>query len=325
MDLSIIIPAYNCELLIEKCIQSILSEADENVEIIVIDDGSSDNTLDVCLKYEGQNFHAYHKENGGVSSARNKGLELSSGKYVMFVDADDTLLPGWYSTVYRYLSNEYQIVFFGSDFKCDVYTKEEVVSATFGLPASTIQGLLASVWSKVYLRTYIIENGIKFDSRIINGEDLLFSLQASLHAERYKFVRACIYNYFSNAASATHTFQTEYVDSNRLFLIKAERLLEDSTIPRELAGQCIKYSFINGLVILLVRLSYLEAKERRAKFRLFKDPYIRLGIKKYRLGMKEFGLPLYICYTLITVRLYGLASFLLGLRIKRSINKNNTI
>lgn len=90
---SIIIPVYNCETFIEDCIKSILKQEYNNFEIIVVDDGSTDKSLIICQKIatNDNRIHIYHKSNGGVSSARNKGLEHISGDYVLFVDADDML------------------------------------------------------------------------------------------------------------------------------------------------------------------------------------------------------------------------------------------
>ena len=88
---SIIIPVYNVEKYLDKCLKSVLNQTYKNIEIIVINDGSTDNSLKICKKYKDKRIVLIDKENGGVSSARNKGLELASGKYITFVDSDDWL------------------------------------------------------------------------------------------------------------------------------------------------------------------------------------------------------------------------------------------
>ena len=94
MRLSIIIPMYNCAIVIERCLDSI--EVGPDMEVIVVDDGSNDNGSDVVRHY--MEHHSYvrllRKENGGVSSARNVGIEAATGNYIMFIDADDYLVPG---------------------------------------------------------------------------------------------------------------------------------------------------------------------------------------------------------------------------------------
>lgn len=91
VELSVIIPMYNAEKYIERCIKSILKSKEDEVEIIAVDDGSKDHSLEICKKLaaEHSNVHVYSKENGGVSSARNFGLDVAKGRYITFCDADD--------------------------------------------------------------------------------------------------------------------------------------------------------------------------------------------------------------------------------------------
>ena len=93
--ISVIIPVYNAEKYIRKCVQSCLNQTYANIEIIVIDDGSSDQSADICDRFveKDERVHVFHKENGGVSSARNIGLSVARGKFIIFVDADDWIEP----------------------------------------------------------------------------------------------------------------------------------------------------------------------------------------------------------------------------------------
>src|SRR5690554_2626737 len=100
--LSIIVPVYNMEQYIEKCIMSIFLQTYKNIEIILIDDGSTDNSGNLCDKYSviDPRVKVIHKENGGLSSARNAGLEVAMGEYIGFVDPDDWIEPTMYETMY---------------------------------------------------------------------------------------------------------------------------------------------------------------------------------------------------------------------------------
>lgn len=89
MKLSIIIPMYNSELYIEKCVNSVLRQNMEDYEVIVVDDGSSDNSMAILSKIQSLRLHIYSKPNGGQSSARNLGLNKAKGEYVFFIDSDD--------------------------------------------------------------------------------------------------------------------------------------------------------------------------------------------------------------------------------------------
>ena len=87
----IIIPVYNSELYVEKCIDNVLSQTYKNLQVILVNDGSTDNSLELCEKVEDKRVEVYSKPNGGASSARNFGLKYRYGKYVLFVDSDDYL------------------------------------------------------------------------------------------------------------------------------------------------------------------------------------------------------------------------------------------
>ena len=93
MRFSIIIPVYNCDLYLRDCVNSVLSQNYENIEIILIDDGSTDKSGLICDEYAAQNerVRAYHQKNAGVSAARNVGLDMATGTYIVFLDADDIL------------------------------------------------------------------------------------------------------------------------------------------------------------------------------------------------------------------------------------------
>lgn len=111
--LSVIIPVYKVELFLRRCVDSILSQSYKNIEIILVDDGSPDNCPIICDEYAelDSRVRVVHKENGGLCSARNAGLQAARGKYVTFVDSDDYIEPASYSAMMRYmLENEIDMI-----------------------------------------------------------------------------------------------------------------------------------------------------------------------------------------------------------------------
>ena len=100
--ISVIVPIYNVEAYLEKCIKSILSQDYTPLEIILVNDGATDGSGEICDKYAKQyeNITALHKKNGGLSSARNAGMEIMRGEYVSFIDSDDYIAPDMISTLY---------------------------------------------------------------------------------------------------------------------------------------------------------------------------------------------------------------------------------
>ena len=122
MKLSVIIPAYNVEQYVSECLDSILL-SEKDIEVIVIDDGSKDRTLSICEEYckKDVRVKVYAKPNGGVSSARNYGMEKASGEYLLFVDSDDILSESW-DTLLNFLSGD-DIYYFSSEYKINyIYT-----------------------------------------------------------------------------------------------------------------------------------------------------------------------------------------------------------
>ena len=104
IKVSVIIPAYNTEAYMEQCLESLLQQTLKDIEIIVVDDGSSDNTLSILRKYEQQypkKVHVFHKENGGQASARNLALQHAKGEYLGFVDSDDWIDKEMYEEMYQ--------------------------------------------------------------------------------------------------------------------------------------------------------------------------------------------------------------------------------
>lgn len=110
--ISIIVPVYNVEMYLEKCIESILGQTFENFELILVDDGSSDNSAIICDEYskKDKRIKVIHKENGGLSSARNIGLDLAKGEYIGFVDSDDFISPNMFNELYNMIiKNNYDL------------------------------------------------------------------------------------------------------------------------------------------------------------------------------------------------------------------------
>ena len=98
--ISIVIPAYNVEKYIDRCIKSVLDQTYNNLQIIIVNDGSTDSTLEKCQKYRDHRIEVYSKQNGGLSDARNYGIQFAEGKYIAFVDSDDWLAKTMISELY---------------------------------------------------------------------------------------------------------------------------------------------------------------------------------------------------------------------------------
>lgn len=181
--ISIIIPAYNCEGTIEKCILSVINQSFPDWELILINDGSTDSTREICKRYaDFVKIFFYSQQNAGVSSARNFGIKKATGEYLLFVDSDDYLLENALSIIYDSMKEKdicfynYQIVksnkkrsihYISSPKILDISDFKEV------FPEMYLSGYINPPWSKCYKRSIITE---KFEEGLSIGEDLLFNL-----------------------------------------------------------------------------------------------------------------------------------------------------
>lgn len=205
--LSIIIPVYNAEKYLSRCIDSILAQPYKDWELLLVDDGSQDNSRAVCERYCSTEFtpphciRLIHKQNGGVSSARNAGLEQAIGEYVTFVDADDWLEP---NTITKQLFDEnFDIVKIprnrGSRYK--VYCEDVFLRTHKQVWKFAATDYNHECWGKFYRRGVIGENRFRTDLRM--GEDVLFIAEIlektnSLHVVAHQGG----YHYFTNEQGA---------------------------------------------------------------------------------------------------------------------------
>lgn len=173
---SFIIPAYNAANSICSCIDSIVNQPYKNIEIIVVNDGSSDSTIDICYKYINKNiiFRLFNKVNGGVSSARNLGLDQATGDYIMFIDADDYLLPN--TITLELISKNVDMIQIprngGSRFK--EYKNDIIINEQKKAQKFVNNNYNHECWGKIIKRTII--GDIRFKEGLRVGEDFLFML-----------------------------------------------------------------------------------------------------------------------------------------------------
>ena len=191
-NISIIIPVYNTEKYLSLCIESILSQSFGDFELLLVDDGSIDNSGKICDEYaeKDSRIRVFHKENGGVSSARNLGLDNAKGEWVYFVDSDDELLPGGLQILANGINSDCDIVLGGYNKYNDagelvntfhegerlIFSKEKSLSTIYQFHSDNYP-YLGYMWLRLFRRDIIQEKSIRFDSDITIKEDTLFSVK----------------------------------------------------------------------------------------------------------------------------------------------------
>lgn len=261
MKLSIIVPAYNVGNCITGCLESLRNQDFEDYEVIVVNDGSQDNTFKVVEDYVAktklENFHLFSQSNGGVSSARNLGIDKAKGDYLMFVDADDTIEPDSLSKIASYLDNSSfipDLVLFGIHISSIGGTESDLISFDYQEITNVPEFLtefkqndlaFGGPWGKLYRREVVVTNHLKYDKTYRRHEDMLFTLQFAPHCKRIATLPVMVYNYNHNIAGATMQFFGEDAirmhDGIRQALI--EYFVDFCNNPEYLAMINRKYAF----------------------------------------------------------------------------------
>ncbi len=239
--ISVIIPAYNVEEYIEKCIYSILDQTYKNIEVIVINDGSTDNTGNLINNILGSNDRGIviHKSNSGVSAARNSGIEVSSGEYLIFVDGDDFISPDLVEYMLHLVNST------KSDFclstSCftmtgEKQTKKEFIKKIYSEDATVLllsPDVMVGCWNKIYKRELIVNNKIWFSTELFYGEGLSFITRVSQISKSIGVGNRKVYYYRrNNENSATTKFDISkiYNGEKSLSKIKDSLILKTSRI-----------------------------------------------------------------------------------------------
>lgn len=207
---SIIIPIYNVEDYLERCLQSVINQTYKDIEIILVDDESPDNCPSLCEKYSAQDsrIKVIHKKNGGLSDARNTGLALATGEYVIFVDADDYIDKNTCEMFKEYAKQHYDIIignaivhggvaYLDHDNEYGHYTGDEYLNKSFNNKRMPM-----AVWLNVYRKDFLINNKLRFKYGILH-EDEEFTPRAFLAACSVMQTDIKFYHYMIREGSIT--------------------------------------------------------------------------------------------------------------------------
>lgn len=291
---SIIIPIYNVEKYLSKCIDSVINQTYQNLEILLIDDGSTDNSSEICETYSKKDnrIKVIHKENSGVSSARNKGLENAIGKYVCFVDSDDEVKAEYIATLVRLmtekkvdmaminyikkdLEHEERIKYFLKDKRLN---KKQFFEQLF--QPNSFAGYL---WNKIFERETILKYQISFNENIYVCEDLLFVCQVADKCEEFYYdFEAYLYEYFIRKDSALRR-DYSYKTATRVDVYeKIIGILQKNninTVP-------IKKDYVYYSLVARNELKNID-KETKSKYTNIAKRYINEVVKSDEVSIKD--------------------------------------
>lgn len=215
---SIIIPAYNAEKTLESCVCSVLAQEYPVDEIVIVNDGSVDRTKEICQKLSTyEKVLVVHQKNEGVSAARNRGLDLISGDYVIFVDSDDMVEPYYVSALLSGADFDFVTAGFSVENKENIwhiqeYSDESTVIEHLKKYPSRYMGkyYFGAPWGKLFKRELIEKYGIRFNTQIHSGEDTLFIFEYLYHVKNIRIMPYCGYKYSYSDSSLAHKFHENY-------------------------------------------------------------------------------------------------------------------
>lgn len=223
IELSVIIPAYNAGKTIGRCLDSLLHSVQQNpVEIICVDDGSKDNTWDILQSYSKKypGLHIFHKENGGVGSARNLGLSKAIGNYIAWVDSDDYVTTDWYATIHGGLEKynpdclvfDYFYTRDDVDESWHIALPEKVDLKSFVYEQSLERELKNFLWNQV-IRASLLKK-VKFNETYHMLEDYDVLTQVTPKFKKIVHIDKCLYHYVQTESSLTRTVSSEVIWNN---------------------------------------------------------------------------------------------------------------
>lgn len=291
--ISVIVPVFNGQDYLEKCIESIEKQTYKNLEIIIINDGSTDDTAAVCVKLREtyENIHVITTEDAGVSAARNAGIEAAKGEFLTFVDADDRLRPKTLKILYRcILATKADVAGCGfhawsseEDWEAFVSEKYRIHKAGKYKPAEYLSEQLlkgnSRCWSKLYRRSAVGDH--RFQTELSIGEDMLFLLKLLPRLKGIAETDYPGYGYFQNPAGAMNReFRSGYMDQITCWEQAREEILKRD---KRLEAQ-VTALLITGIMLTAGKLAMLPGGERRKN-----KEYIHICHEKLKEEMQVWG------------------------------------
>ena len=292
MEISIIIPVYNKEAYVERCFRQLMAQDFYSFEMIAVDDGSTDGSGKICDKMaqEDERIRVIHTANGGVTAARRRGLEEASGRYIMFVDSDDELLPGALNTMYKAIEDSCADEVIATYY--DQYGRHyDTGRRGWGKDDENIRDLLSSklgvcvLWGIIFRRE-LLDGCLDTPREIRNGEDILMQIKCLVKRPKIYYVADPIYLYNMG------------LPNDRKLELSVEQLY-DETLRQVLQPRWEEFKDYFTLHQLKVYENFVNAKQWNARHDYYDKirPYIN---SKHPLTDRiAFCLPPRISYLLV--------------------------
>lgn len=277
--ISVVVPVYNSQKYLKRCINSLIMQSYKKIEVIIVDDGSTDDSGKICDEYQkiDERIKVIHKNNAGVSEARNSGIKESSGKYITFVDSDDYVADNYIYNLYYKMDNNIIVCENATNIIDNKYIKNDVIKTDYQLSKDEfIKEILKEkimngvCWGKLYI-TKIVKRTL-FNSKYRIAEDLDFNIRYldNVHGT-CKIINNIDYYYYINEGSTIHSkFNEKWFDE----IIICENLIKKFK-NTDIEIYCIKrYLRINLFCLTNFKLNLSYQKKFRNNICIYKNIYI---------------------------------------------------
>ena len=302
---TIVVPIYNVEKYLDRCIKSITSQTYKNIEILLVNDGSPDNSDKIMEKWrkKDKRIKCLYKENGGLSDARNYAINRAKGKYICFIDSDDYIDEYYVEKLYNeMIKNDAEITWCNFNTVNDNGKTGEIIQNEEDLWSFE----MPSACNKLFLKDLFIKNNIEFPKGVWY-EDLATTPRLFFKAKKVAFVNECLYNYYFNAESITKTYCKKAMDVKKVLEIDYDFCLENNLLSNEKIYEILEYMFLYSELNTAFRASM--AKDLKIKdikeFTYFCESKFKT-IYKNKIAKKRLELTRKILVVLLRLRLFVL-------------------
>lgn len=263
---SVIVPVYNVENYLERCVESILTQSYRNIEILLIDDGSKDSSGSICdeLTCKDYRIRVFHKENGGLGSARNYGIDRAEGVYICFVDSDDEIDCGYVESLYTALKkNDADLsicgYFYGTNKYITTYTPK---NSTMAIDEALIEfakgnAFFNFAWNKLYKKEIVEQMSIRFSDRHC-AEDMYFNVFYYRNCNKIVTVDKAVYTYYVNLESLSNGRRPKFWED---MLLIYDAMVETCKTKQ------LSVKYANTLLLVMFRNSVSNYCNKRAYYK----------------------------------------------------------
>lgn len=274
---SIILPIYNVENYLERCVETVLGQTYEEIEVILVDDGATDDSGKICddLAKKDTRIRVIHKQNGGLSSARNIGYQAATGEYLMYIDSDDAIKKDLVERCVKSIEDtRSDIVIYGYEKVSEsgdvleickwgnkTYTRDEMESYLFQAITEMSYGY---AWNKLYRKSVLDQSGILADGKVIDREDLVYNMELLSYWNKITFIDYAGYEYLQRGNSLLHNSNLARLQGIEYFVNRMHDIdVGKKDVNRKVFNMNVLHYLADCIIKNIIWNDSLKSKEKK--------------------------------------------------------------